>query len=284
MTSASISAPPAARPAEGRPSDARRKALAARTAAVARERRLQRALPWLVGGAILLLWEAACAAFTIPVFILPPPTAVAASIVKWWGPLLDNAAQTLFTTVVGFAIAVVVGMVLGVLIGSSRLLYHGLYPLIIAFESVPKVAIVPLLVIWFGIGSVPAILTAFLIAFFPIMVNVSAGIATVEPELRDVLRSLGARPLDIVLKVGIPRSLPYFFASLKVAITVSFVGSIVSETIGANSGVGHLIMLASSRFDVPLVFAGLMATAVMGVTMYSLATAVEGRMTGWTTR
>ena len=114
--------------------------------------------------------------------------------------------------------------------------------------------------------------------------NVSAGIATVEPELRDVLRSLGARPLDIVMKVGIPRSLPYFFASLKVAVTVSFVGSIVSETIGANSGVGHLIIVASSRFDVPLVFAGLMATAVMGVTMYSLASVVESRMTGWATR
>ena len=102
--------------------------------------------------------------------------------------------------------------------------------------------------------------------------------------LRDVLRSLGARPLDIVMKVGIPRSLPYFFASLKVAVTVSFVGSIVSETIGANSGVGHLIIVASSRFDVPLVFAGLMATAVMGVTMYSLASVVESRMTGWATR
>lgn len=283
MTSARISAPPAAH--EPVPAQERRlSGLPARAAAAARRKRLQRALPWLVGAAALLIWEASCAAFSIPVFILPPPTAVAASVVKWWRPLLDNTAQTLATTLAGFAVAVVVGMVMGVLIGSSRLLYHGLYPLIIAFESIPKVAVVPLLVIWFGIGSVPAILTSFLMAFFPIMVNVSAGIATVEPELRDVLRSLGARPLDIVLKVGIPRSLPYFFASLKVAITVSFVGSIVSETIGANSGVGHLIMLASSRFDVPLVFAGLMATAVMGVTMYSLATAVESRMTGWTTR
>lgn len=289
MTSARISALPAAthEPGQAQPGPARERRLAgfqARAAAAARRRRLQRALPWLVGAGALLIWEAACAVFAIPVFILPPPTAVAASIVKWWHPLLDSTAQTLATTLAGFAIAVVVGMVMGVLIGSSRLLYHGLYPLIIAFESIPKVAVVPLLVIWFGIGSVPAILTSFLMAFFPIMVNVSAGIATVEPELRDVLRSLGARPLDIVLKVGIPRSLPYFFASLKVAITVSFVGSIVSETIGANSGVGHLIMLASSRFDVPLVFAGLMATAVMGVAMYSLATVVEGRMTGWTAR
>ena len=253
-------------------------------AAVIRRRRLRRLAPWLVGAGVLLLWEAACAAFAIPVFILPAPTAVAVSIAKWSEPLLANAAQTLTTTLYGFAVAVVVGMTMGVIIGSSRLVYHGLYPLIIAFECIPKVAVVPLLVIWFGIGTVPAVVTSFLMAFFPIMVNVSQGIATVEPELRDVLRSLGARPVDIVLKVGIPRSLPYFFASLKVAITVAFVGSIVSETVGANSGIGHLIMLASSRFDVPLVFAGLLVTAAMGVAMYALSSTVEGRMTGWATR
>lgn len=253
-------------------------------AVVARERRVRRLAPWLVMAGALLFWEVACAAFSIPVFILPAPTAIAGSIAKWSEPLVGNAAQTLLTTLYGFAVAVVVGMTMGVAIGSSRLVYDGLYPLIIAFECIPKVAVVPLLVIWFGIGTVPAVITSFLMAFFPIMVNVSQGIATVEPELRDVLRSLGARPLDIVLKVGIPRSLPYFFASLKIAITVAFVGSIVSETVGANSGIGHLIMLASSRFDVPLVFAGLLVTAAMGVAMYAVSSLVESRMTGWAVR
>lgn len=256
----------------------------AMVAAERRRRRLQVLLPWLVAGGALLVWEAACYAFSIPIFILPPPSAVAGSVLKWWQPLLANAGQTLSTTIAGFALAVCVGMAMGVVIGSSTLLYHGLYPLIIAFESVPKVAIVPLLVIWFGIGTVPAIITSFLVAFFPIMVNVSAGIAAVEPELRDVLRSLGASHLDIVRKVGIPRSLPYFFASLKIAITFSFIGSIIAETIGANSGIGHLITLASSRFDVPLVFAGLIVTSIMGVTMYVVALAVERRTTGWAAR
>jgi len=209
---------------------------------------------------------------------------VAASMLKWWSPLMSNAGQTLMTTLAGFAIAVGVGLVLGVALGSSTMVYHGLYPLIIAFESVPKVAIVPILILWFGIGTVPAILTSFLIAFFPIAVNVSTGIATVEPELRDVLRALGAKPLDIIKKIGIPRAMPYFFASLKIAITFAFVGSIVSETVGANSGIGHLIMLASSRFDVPLVFSGLVVTSVMGVSMYVLARIVENRVTGWATR
>ena len=252
--------------------------------AAARRKRLQAWLPWLVALGVLLLWEVICRAFKIPAFVLPPPSAVAASMIKWWSPLMMNAGQTLMTTMAGFAIAVVVGLVLGVALGSSTMVYHGLYPLIIAFESVPKVAIVPILVLWFGIGTTPAIITSFLIAFFPIAVNVSTGIATVEPELRDVLRALGAKPLDIVKKIGIPRAMPYFFASLKIAITFAFVGSIVSETVGANKGIGHLIMLASSRFDVPLVFAGLIVTSVMGVSMYVLARLVENRVTGWATR
>ena len=252
--------------------------------AAVRRKRIQAVLPWMVALAVLVLWEVVCRAFKIPQFVLPPPSAVAASMIKWWSPLMSNAGQTLMTTMAGFAIAVVVGLVLGVALGSSTMVYHGLYPLIIAFESVPKVAIVPILVLWFGIGTVPAILTSFLIAFFPIAVNVSTGIATVEPELRDVLRALGAKPLDIVKKIGIPRAMPYFFASLKIAITFAFVGSIVSETVGANSGIGHLIMLASSRFDVPLVFSGLIVTSIMGVSMYALARIVENRVTGWATR
>ena len=252
--------------------------------AAKRRKTMQTLLPWLVAIGVLVLWEIACRAFKIAPFVLPPPSSVAASMIKWWSPLMMNAGQTLMTTMAGFAIAVVVGLVLGVALGSSTMVYHGLYPLIIAFESVPKVAIVPILVLWFGIGTTPAIITSFLIAFFPIAVNVSTGIATVEPELRDVLRALGAKPLDIVKKIGIPRAMPYFFASLKIAITFAFVGSIVSETVGANRGIGHLIMLASSRFDVPLVFAGLVVTSVMGVSMYVLARLVETRVTGWATR
>ena len=252
--------------------------------AAVRRKRLQTLLPWIVALSVLVLWELVCQAFKIPQFVLPPPSSVAASMIKWWSPLMSNAGQTLMTTLAGFAIAVVVGLVLGIALGSSTMIYHGLYPLIIAFESVPKVAIVPILVLWFGIGTVPAILTSFLIAFFPIAVNVSTGIATVEPELRDVLRALGAKPLDIVKKIGIPRAMPYFFASLKIAITFAFVGSIVSETVGANKGIGHLIMLASSRFDVPLVFSGLIVTSIMGVSMYALARLVENCVTGWATR
>ena len=118
----------------------------------------------------------------------------------------------------------------GIVIGSSRLAYAALYPLLIGFNAMPKAAIVPILVVWFGIGQPPAIATAFLLSFFPITVNVATGLATIEPELEDVLRSLGATQLDMLRKVGLPRSMPYFFASLKVAITLAFVGAVISET------------------------------------------------------
>lgn len=252
--------------------------------AARRRRRLENALPWLVIAGMFLVWEIACRAFDVPVFILPAPSVIAESMVKWWSPLLANAWATLKTTVVGFLMAVGFGLLLGVAIGSSVLVYRGLYPLLIAFNSVPKVAVVPILVIWFGAGFWPAVLTAFLISFFPIVVNVATGIATVEPELRDVLRALGAKPRDIITKVGLPRAMPYFFASLKVAITVAFVGSIISETVAANEGIGHLMLVASSRFDVPLVFAGLIVTGVMGVLMYWVAVTIEERTTGWATR
>jgi ABC-type phosphate/phosphonate transport system permease subunit len=163
-------------------------------AAARRRRRLEAWLPWLVIAGMFLIWEAAVRIFAIQPFILPAPSAIAASMVKWWQPLLTNSWATLLTTVIGFAMAIVFGLLLGVVIGSSVLVYRGLYPLLIAFNSVPKVAVVPILVIWFGAGFWPAVLTAFLISFFPIVVNVATGIATVEPELRDVLRALGASP------------------------------------------------------------------------------------------
>jgi NitT/TauT family transport system permease protein len=185
---------------------------------------------------------------------------------------------------IGFAVAVVFGVLMGVAVGSSALVYNSAYPALIGFNSIPKVAVVPILVIWFGVSAVPAIITAFLIAFFPILVNVATGLATVEPELRDVLRALGASRLQIIAKVGLPRATPYFFASLKVAITLAFVGSITSESIAGSRGIGYLMQVASGRFEVPLAFAGLLTTALMGVAMYSISAVLERQMTGWAVR
>ncbi len=239
------------------------------------------AIPVLTLLLFVLTWEGIVWVFRIPRFVLPAPSLVVQALWRWRDVILMHSAHTLYTTVLGFGLAVITGLLLGWTIGFSTLLYRALYPLLIAFNSIPKVAIVPILVIWFGIGAIPAVLTAFLISFFPIVVNVATGLATLEPELRDVLRSLGATPFQLFRKVGLPRTLPYFFGSLKVAITMAFVGSVISETVASDRGIGYLMIAASSRFDVPLVFAGLVAIAGMGVTLYALATLLEGRLTGW---
>ncbi|MBM3555922.1 MAG: ABC transporter permease [Alphaproteobacteria bacterium] len=247
-------------------------------------RRAEQLAPWLAMIALIVAWEGACRLFKVDQFILPTPSSAFVALWEFRVAIWKNALFTFTTTVLGFAIAVVFGLLLGLAIGASAFTYKAIYPLLIGFNSVPKVAVVPILVIWFGIGFVPAVLTAFLISFFPIVVNVATGLATLEPELRDVLRSLGARKIDILLKVGLPRSMPLFFASLKVAVTLAFVGSVISETMAGNEGIGHLMVSASASFRVPLVFAGLFVISFMGVAMYAVFAWIEQRMTGWAYR
>jgi NitT/TauT family transport system permease protein len=188
------------------------------------------------------------------------------------------------TTVIGFVGGVIAGTLIGIAIGSSRLVYDAMYPLLVGFYSIPKVAVVPILVVWFGSGTVPAVITSLVICIFPVVVNVATGLATTEPELEDVLRALGASKADILWGVGIPRSMPYLFASLKIAITLAFVGTVISETVAANRGIGNMMIIASSNIDVPLVFAGLFILAFMGIALYAAFALLEQRMTGWAMR
>jgi len=233
---------------------------------------------------LFLIWELVCRIFKIPLTILPAASEVFGALWQYRAPILDNSFVTLWTTLAGFAIATVFGLLLGIAVGWHRAIYAGIYPVLVGFNSIPKVAVVPVLILWFGIGEVPAVMTAFLISFFPIVVNVATGLATTEPELEDVLRALGASKLDIMRKVGIPRSLPYFFGSLKVAITLAFVGTVVSETVGANKGIGKLMLDAQSAFQVPIVFAGLLVLAFLGIVLYAMTALIEQRFTGWAFR
>lgn len=231
-----------------------------------------------------LIWEIACLAFGVSDLILPRPSQIARVLFQKMPLLWPHAVQTLYTTIAGFVLGVVAGILIGVMIGSSKLAYDVTYPLLVGFSSIPKVAVVPLFVVWFGAGTVPAILTSLVICIFPVVVNVATGLASTEPELEDVLRVLGARKRDILWNVGLPRALPYLFASLKIAITLSFVGTVLSETVAANKGIGTVMMIASGNFDVPLVFAGLFLLAAMGIALYALSSFVEMRMTGWAQR
>ena len=245
---------------------------------------LERLSPWLFTACLFVLWEAACRAFEINPIVLPAPSVIFLAMAQFWQVLARNSLVTLWVTLAGFGLAVIFGIVLGLTIGWSRAIYRGLYPVLIGFNSIPKVAVVPILVVWFGIGEIPAILTAFVISFFPIAVNVATGLVTMEPELEDVLRALGARKLDILLKVGIPRTQPYLFASLKVAITLAFIGTVLSEAIGANAGLGALMAQAGSNFQMPIVFAALLLLAAEGIAMYAVFAYVEVRLAPWAFR
>ncbi|MGA0809189.1 MAG: ABC transporter permease [Burkholderiaceae bacterium] len=240
--------------------------------------------PTLFTVALFAIWEIDCRVFSIPLTILPAPSLIVDALWEFRDPIISNSWVTLWTTLLGFAFATIFGLLLGIAVGWHKAIYAGIYPLLVGFNSVPKVAVVPVLILWFGLGEIPAVITAFLISFFPIVVNVATGLATTEPELEDVLRALGASKLDIMRKVGIPRSLPYFFGSLKVAITLAFVGAVVSETVGANAGIGKLMLDAQASFQVQIVFAGLLVLAVLGIILYAFTAIIEQRFTGWAFR
>ncbi len=245
---------------------------------------LERWAPLILLALIIALWQLACTVFAIPEFIFPSPLEIARSLAEFTGPIALAAWQTFWVTMVGFTLSIVVGVLLGFLVGSTRLAYAALFPLLVAFNAVPKAAIVPILVVWFGIGLGPGILTAFLISFFPIMVNMATGLATLEPELEDVLRVLGAKRRDVLMKVGLPRSLPYFFASLKVAITLAFVGTVLAEMTAGDSGIGYLMQSAGSQQRMALAFAGLVVIGAMAMAMYELFSYIEKHTTGWAHR
>ena len=231
-----------------------------------------------------VLWEVLCVGLGVRDIVLPRPSQIIYTLFARLPAIWPHAMQTLYTTLVGFGLAIVFGVLIGALIGSSRLAYDVGYPLLIGFSSIPKVAVVPIFVLWFGAGTVPAVLTALILAVFPIIVNVAAGLATTEPELEDVMRAMKASKLDILINVGFPRAMPFFFASLKVAVTQAFVGTVIAETVASNKGIGNLMMIASSSFDVPLVFAGLLIIAVLGVALYVIFSMIEVRVTGWASR
>jgi NitT/TauT family transport system permease protein len=229
-------------------------------------------------------WEVICRVFDISSIVLPKPSEILTTLVARMPAIWPHAAQTLYETLVGFGLGVAIGVVIGVVVGSSKLAYDVAYPLLIGFSSIPKIAVVPIFVLWFGAGTVPAVLTAMILCIFPVVVNVATGLATTEPELEDVMRSLRATRLDILTNVGLPRAMPYFFASLKIAITQAFVGAVLAETVAGNLGIGNFMLIASSNFDVPLVFAGLVILAAMGVGLYVIFSLIEMRVTGWARR
>ena len=241
-------------------------------------------LPILFGCSLILIWQLLVRAFNVPPYVLPAPTEIASAVIQYFGPILSFAKITATSTLIGFFLGVTIGLLLGGLLGSSRLLFEMIYPSLIAFHAIPSVALIPLFILWFGVGTQTSILTATLGAYFSVTIVVSNAIAASSPELDDVLRSLGARKSDVLFKVAIPGAMPQFFSSVKLAITAAFIGAVVAEIYAGSPGVGRVMMVAANDLNGPLAFAGLTFLATMGIALYVASTFLERRLAGWAYR
>ncbi|MGH7006551.1 MAG: ABC transporter permease, partial [Alphaproteobacteria bacterium] len=223
---------------------------------------------WLVV-AIFALWQAAVVAFTVPKWLIPTPGEVIGQLIAEWPRLLREGAITTYASIGGFALSVVVGIPLAMAIVYSRTVESMLYPLLVFSQTIPKIAIAPLFIVWFGFGVFPKIIAAFLLSFFPIRVSTVTGFTSVERDMIDLVRSMKASGLQTFTAIRFPYALPHIFAGLKVAITLAVVGAVVGEFVGSNSGIGYLLQIANGNFDLPLMFAALFVLAFIGVLLFA---------------
>ncbi len=230
---------------------------------------------------VFFLWEAGVRALQVKPIILPPPSAVFADLFSAPGWYLGHAWYTLIVTLGGFALAVLVGVLLAVLIVESRLLDKSIYALIVALNSVPKVAVAPLFVIWLGTGAEPKVAIAFLIAVFAIVIDAVLGLKSVPPDILDLARSLRGGRLATLWRIRFPCALPSLFAGMKVAISLALVGAIVGEFVSSQRGLGYVILSAQGMFDTARVFAAILVLAAMGVALFWLIAFLERLAIPW---
>ena len=235
---------------------------------------------WLVV-MLVVLWDLLIRAFKIPPYLIPNPLSVAKQLVAEWPMLWRETLPTLYATLGGFALSAVVGVPIAMWIAYSRLVESFVYPLLVFSQSIPKVAIAPLFVVWFGFGLVPKVIAAFLLGFFPVVVATVQGFKSVEGDVIDLARSMGANPLKIFLKFRLPHALPAIFSGLKVSVTLAVVGAVVGEFVGSNSGLGYVLQKANGTFDLPLMFAALVILSMIGVILFLVLELIERWLMPW---
>jgi NitT/TauT family transport system permease protein len=252
--------------------------------AAARQRRRERirrdrigSLVYPVGMivAALALWEAAARLFSIPPYLLPAPSAILLSMSKNSAVLIKESIGTTFEILLGFALSVVVGVPIALAIYLWRPFARAVYPVLVSSQAVPKVAIAPLFLVWFGFGLMPKVLIAFLIAFFPVVINTAMGLASLEREKIYLARSMGLGAFATFFKIQLPNALPSIFAGLKISITFAVVGAVVGEFVGGQSGLGYLLLIANGNMDTALLFAGIVALTILGVVLFALIGLLE---------
>jgi NitT/TauT family transport system permease protein len=217
---------------------------------------------------LLVAWELLVRELKIPGWLLPAPSAIALALAEWRGELVRHSLVTLYETLVGFALAIAVSIPLAVAVVYSSVLRNTIYPILLAFQSVPKVAIAPLLALWIGFGMLPKIVVVFLVCFFPIIVATATGLAAVPAPLMDLIRSLSASTLQTFMKIRFPTAMPHIFVGLKIAITFAVIGAVIGEFVGSEDGLGYLILVSTSQSRTPLAFGALVLLTVMSIVLY----------------
>ena len=243
---------------------------------------------WLPAVILLLvtvaLWEAAVRIFSISSFIIPAPTKIMQALVAQWGLLMHATVVTAGEILFGFLVSVGVGIALALVIVRFDWLGRALYPLVVLFQNVPKVALAPIFILWFGYGLIPKIGLILVIAFFPVTLSMLAGMQSVDNSLLALMNSVGAGPTQILLRIRVPHSLPSLMAGTKIAATLSVIGAIVGEFAGASDGLGYVIQFASTQLDTAQVFAALLLVSVLGIAFYYAAEILEQVVVPWAPR
>ncbi|MBI4182423.1 MAG: ABC transporter permease [Proteobacteria bacterium] len=227
------------------------------------------------------VWEGAVDLFRIPVYLLPAPSAIWSDSVAIAGTVAGHTAATLHTVLVGFVVSFAISLPLAVLLTSSPYVSNALYPLIVLTQSIPKIALAPILIVILGANELPRIVITFLVAFFPLVIAIATGMLTVPPELIELGRSYKASRLQELYRIRLPYAVPFIFGGLKVAIALAVVGAVVAEFVNADKGLGYLIITATAFFQVPVAFGALILLSVMGIVLFQAVVIIERVFFPW---
>ena len=244
-----------------------------------------RAAAWLRPLLFLLLlvvvWDLAIRIFQIPPYQVPAPKDVVITLWQEWPMLLEQSVTTTVATIEGFLLSAAFGIPVAMMIAGSRTVESYVYPLLVFSQSIPKIAVAPLFVVWFGFGMLPKVLSAFLLGFFPVVVSAVQGFKSVEPDMLDLARAMEASRLQTFRMVSLPHALPAIFAGLKVSITLAVVGAVVGEFVGSNSGIGFVLQRSIGTFELPTMFAALVVLALIGVILFWILDVIERLAIPW---
>ncbi len=237
--------------------------------------------PTVLVAAFLSAWQAAAQLLQVPAWLLPSPLDIGEALVSSSQLLAHHGWVTLEEVLIGFALSFVVGVGLAIAIAYSRTVERAVYPFVVASQTIPVIAIAPILLIWFGYGLLPKVIVVALICFFPIVVNMVDGLRSVDPDLANLMRSMGASKWQIFTKAQIPSSLPFLFSGTKIAIAVSVIGAVIGEWVGASAGLGYFMVRSAAQFQTSRVFAAVVVLSVMGIALFVAAGLSERYLLPW---